>query len=63
MCNHNRKSHTTKDSLEQDVVVSFRALPERKPDPPADMCPECGSRMEPNGRCFVCRVCGFSKCG
>jgi len=29
----------------------------------ADVCPECGSLMEPNGRCFVCRTCGFSKCG
>jgi len=29
----------------------------------ADVCPECGSPMEPNGRCFVCRACGYSKCG
>jgi hypothetical protein len=29
----------------------------------ADVCPECGSLMEPNGRCFVCHTCGFSKCG
>ena len=28
-----------------------------------DVCPECGSLMEPNGRCFVCHACGFSKCG
>jgi hypothetical protein len=30
---------------------------------PPDVCPECGSRMEPNGRCFVCRGCGHSTCG
>ncbi|MHB1336443.1 MAG: ribonucleotide reductase N-terminal alpha domain-containing protein [Candidatus Humimicrobiaceae bacterium] len=28
------------------------------------MCPEegCGGIMEPEGGCYVCRVCGFSKC-
>jgi len=35
--------------------------PADKPFP--DICPECGCMMEPNGRCFVCRACGFSKCG
>ena len=35
--------------------------PADKPSP--DICPECGCTMEPNGRCFVCRLCGFSKCG
>jgi len=25
-------------------------------------CPECGSVMEPDGGCIVCRICGFSKC-
>jgi len=28
-----------------------------------DICPVCGTRMEPNGRCFVCRGCGHSTCG
>lgn len=39
----------------------------RRPDgpqkPPTDLCPECGQKMQPDGRCFVCRACGFSKCG
>ena len=26
-------------------------------------CPECGQRMQPEGRCFTCPACGFSKCG
>jgi len=30
---------------------------------PADVCPECGQRMQPEGRCFVCLACGCSKCG
>jgi hypothetical protein len=29
---------------------------------PPDICPECFARMQPEGRCFVCR-CGYSKCG
>ena len=28
----------------------------------ADICPDCGSLMQLEGRCFVCR-CGYSKCG
>jgi hypothetical protein len=31
--------------------------------PRGDVCPECGSLMEPNGRCFVCRACGYFRCG
>lgn len=31
-------------------------------DKPGD-CPECGSRMEHEGGCVVCRNCGYSKCG
>ena len=25
-------------------------------------CPECGSNVEHDGGCFVCRACGYSKC-
>jgi hypothetical protein len=33
-------------------------------DPPtSDTCPECGSGMVPEGRCFVCYACGYSRCG
>jgi len=35
------------------------ANPSRRP---VDVCPECGSIMVPEGRCFVCR-CGYSRCG
>jgi ribonucleoside-diphosphate reductase alpha chain len=31
---------------------------------PADVpCPECGSEMEHEGGCVICRGCGYSKCG
>ena len=26
-------------------------------------CPECGSQMEHEGGCVICRACGYSKCG
>ncbi|KXG74838.1 adenosylcobalamin-dependent ribonucleoside-diphosphate reductase [Thermotalea metallivorans] len=26
-------------------------------------CPECGSKVEHEGGCMICRSCGFSKCG
>jgi len=41
-------------------------LPEtgrRSGAPPRHVCPECGARMEPEGRCFFCRACGYSPCG
>ncbi len=27
------------------------------------ICPECGSRVEHEGGCMICRSCGYSKCG
>ncbi|KPU26524.1 ribonucleotide-diphosphate reductase subunit alpha [Caloranaerobacter sp. TR13] len=27
------------------------------------ICPECGSKVEHEGGCMVCRSCGYSKCG
>ena len=34
------------------------------PAPSATMatCPDCGSAVEHEGGCLVCRACGFSKC-
>jgi len=29
----------------------------------ANACPDCGSTIEREGGCVVCRICGFSKCG
>lgn len=29
----------------------------------AKFCPECGSKLEHEGGCVVCRNCGYSKCG
>ena len=27
------------------------------------VCPDCDSRMIPEGGCMVCYTCGYSKCG
>jgi len=29
----------------------------------AKFCPECGSKLEHEGGCVICRDCGYSKCG
>jgi ribonucleoside-diphosphate reductase alpha chain len=29
----------------------------------AHFCPECGSKLEHEGGCVICRNCGYSKCG
>lgn len=33
------------------------------PDDKKSICPECGSKVEHEGGCVVCRNCGYSKCG
>ena len=43
-------------------------VPQRHPIVPATAneihaCPECGSVVEHEGGCVICRNCGFSKCG
>jgi len=49
--------------FEQELAGRLEAG-ERPPTETArDICPDCGAHMEPNGRCFVCRGCGYSPCG
>ncbi|MDX1357574.1 MAG: vitamin B12-dependent ribonucleotide reductase [Clostridia bacterium] len=31
--------------------------------PGTSICPECGSKVEHEGGCVICRSCGYSKCG
>ncbi|KGG80124.1 ribonucleoside reductase class II [Caloranaerobacter azorensis H53214] len=43
------------DSSIEEISVSFEDNSGR--------CPECGSKVEHEGGCMVCRSCGYSKCG
>lgn len=36
---------------------------DNKTEAPAGKCPECGSKVEHESGCVVCRDCGYSKCG
>lgn len=38
-------------------------VPAGGPAPSGVSCPECGSPVEHEGGCLVCRSCGFSRCG
>lgn len=46
-------------------VVELRGINDgtEKPKANGSKCPECGSVMEHEGGCVVCRSCGYSKCG
>ncbi len=67
----------TPDAQEKTKAVASRAdtsntdvpfIPKENGDEPATagevhFCPECGSRVEHEGGCVICRSCGYSKCG
>jgi ribonucleoside-diphosphate reductase alpha chain len=46
-------------------VVELRGISNGTRETPTNgsKCPECGSKMEHEGGCVVCRSCGYSKCG
>jgi hypothetical protein len=46
---------------ERGAELGLKPAPQSTP--PRDVCPECGVRMQPEGRCLTCLVCGFSRCG
>ncbi|WP_269477547.1 vitamin B12-dependent ribonucleotide reductase [Hominibacterium faecale] len=41
---------------------AIKPTPEIQPDEES-RCPECGSRLEHESGCVICRQCGYSKCG
>jgi len=53
-----------KDTSSSDVPFIPKETVE-EPVNAADIhvCPECGSRVEHEGGCVICRSCGYSKCG
>lgn len=56
-------------ALEPATEAEFDVTPRNGTvEPPSDAedfipCPECGSAMEHEGGCVICRACGYSKCG
>ncbi len=45
----------TSEELESETDVKLKVKA-------ANACPDCGAKIEREGGCIVCRVCGFSKC-
>lgn len=46
-----------------DVVRKYETPIEEKVVNDKIKCPECGNELSPEGGCFSCPTCGFSKCG
>ncbi len=46
------KEGASKGATVQDIIATFMR----------GACPDCGSSLEPEGGCVVCRACGFSEC-
>lgn len=51
------------DDNGSDVSSSGGSGPQKKNSSNRIKCPECGSVMEHESGCVVCRSCGYSKCG
>ncbi len=54
---NNGRLESSDPSIEE-IELSLRVQSET-----TDLCPECGSPVEYEGGCKVCRSCGYSKCG
>ncbi|QRN85127.1 vitamin B12-dependent ribonucleotide reductase [Clostridia bacterium] len=51
---------------EQDTFDIIQRIDEEEglaKTPDQGVCPECGSPVEHEGGCMICRACGYSKCG
>jgi ribonucleoside-diphosphate reductase alpha chain len=47
---------------EEAVVEADKEQPAQPVATVAAVCPDCGAKIEREGGCIVCRMCGFSKC-
>ncbi|MCL1830189.1 MAG: vitamin B12-dependent ribonucleotide reductase [Oscillospiraceae bacterium] len=54
----------TKASKDTTAAEGIYEFPDDIEEPVHDnLCPECGSLLEFDGGCIICRNCGYSKCG
>lgn len=50
------------DAIAQTLKEEFN-IDVKVPQPVGQIpCPECGAEMKPDSGCFICTVCGYSKC-
>jgi ribonucleoside-diphosphate reductase alpha chain len=50
------------DAIAQTLKEEFK-IDVKVPQPVGQIpCPECGAEMKPDSGCFICTVCGYSKC-
>jgi ribonucleoside-diphosphate reductase alpha chain len=49
------------DAIAKAIEESLGVLDERRPS--GRMCPECGELLFCEANCWICRGCGYSKCG
>jgi len=49
------------DLIAEEIEDLYHDVP--KDESKRSICPECGSRLEHEGGCVLCRSCGYSKCG
>ena len=54
-----KPAETPKEGIKSEVIGEIaKKMPIKE-----GACPECGSELEHEGGCTVCRSCGYSKCG
>ena len=57
------ETEKSKQRMKTGITPAKQKEKIQRPAVYADTCPECGSLLEHEGGCVVCRFCGYSKCG